>query len=292
MLPPQPLKPLIPEPARVKRFRCEIAKAIPKVPNDRESLQKLEDKGLSGILIDYMNWRARYVGVRPRKVIIDPEMRTQTKWAAHALAVEALFKKIESGDDLTPHLSLQAHTRGYALRAGKQGACSDDKWSDKDFLLHGMNYHHFHLGQKTEARGHVKRTGYVIFAEVTRDEFKAVGIFDHSVFEHGSPERQRLWQIHDRITFRGHAPGTMLLSGPITLSGHTLHCVHYAQHCARQVQRFESLLDSRAFVESMFAQASRETPKRTNFAWGFDHLDIGVVEKTSGQAFFFAKGWN
>lgn len=269
-----------------------MAKAIPKVPNDRVSLQKLDEKGLGGILIDYLTWRARYVGVRPRKVAIDAEMYTQPKWAEHAIAVEALFKKVEAGEDLTLHLSLQPHTRGYALRAGMQGASSDDKWSDKDFLLHGMNYHHFHLGQKTEARGHVERTDNVLFAEVTRKEFTAVGIFKHSVFEHQSPERKRLWALHDRRTLRGHPSGTMLLSGPITTSGHTPHCVHYAQHCARQVQRFEPLLDDRAFVDSMFEQASRKTPERTSFAWGFNHLDIGVIEKTSGQTFFFSKGWN
>jgi|ERR1700730_11639224 len=272
MLPPQPIKPLVPEPSRVKRFRLEMAKAIPKVPNDRATLRKLQEKSLGEILIDYVNWRARYVGVRQRKVIIDPEMRTQPKWAEHALAVEALFKKVESGEDLTPHLSLVPHSRGYARRAGMQGALSDDKWSDKDFLLHGMNCHHFHLGHNVERRGHVERTENVLFADVTREEFTVVGIFDHSVFERDTPERRRLWELHDRISFRGHPPGAVLFNAAITTSGHTLHGVHYAQHCARKVQLYEPLLNGRDFVDSMFAQASGKPPSGTNFAWGFNHL--------------------
>jgi len=280
------------ETPRARRFRLELVKEIPKLPNNRETKRILEAKSLAELLIDYVNWRARFIGVRPRKVVLDPEIVLDAKWAEHAESIAALFKKVERGDDLTPHLSLEPHSKGYAHRAELQGTTSDDKWSDKDFLLHGMNYHHFHLGQVFEGCGHVQRTNNVLFAEVSREEFVVVGIFDHSVFVPRANERERLWELHDRIAIRGKPAGSIIVSAAIATSGHTVHCVRYAAHCARLVQHCDSMLDDRNFVESMFAQASIEAPSKARFVWGFNHLDIGVVEKSTGRVFYFSKGWN
>jgi hypothetical protein len=141
---------------------------------------------------------------------IAPEMLNQPTWGEHAIEVEVLLKKVERGEDLNPHLSLLPHDRGVTARTSRQDATAEDKWSEKDFLLHGMNYHHFHLGQKVEKRGHVERTDNVLFAEVTRGTFTVIGIFDHSVFEHQT-SRRRLWELRDRISLRGRPPGTALL---------------------------------------------------------------------------------
>ena len=46
------------------------------------------------------------------------------------------------------------------------------------------------------------RTDEVLFASVTCDTFKILGLFDHSVFDWSvddamAPERERLWSFHD-----------------------------------------------------------------------------------------------
>ncbi len=56
------------EPPRIKKLRRDLIKAIPRVPNNKASLQHMEAKHLTDLLIDYINWRSRYVGERPRTV--------------------------------------------------------------------------------------------------------------------------------------------------------------------------------------------------------------------------------
>jgi hypothetical protein len=53
------------EPPRIKKFRRDLIKAIPRAPNNKASLQHMEGKHLTDLLIDYINWRSRYVGERP-----------------------------------------------------------------------------------------------------------------------------------------------------------------------------------------------------------------------------------
>lgn len=140
------------EPLRVKKFRLELVKTIPRFPNNRESLRHMQQKRLPDVLIDYVHWRARYVGKRPRQIEIETAAKADRCWSAMAVEVEAFLEKVRVGDDLTPHLSLLPHTRGYAFAANTPGATNEDSCSDKDLLLTSMDYHHFHLGMGPTGR--------------------------------------------------------------------------------------------------------------------------------------------
>lgn len=185
------------EPPRIKKFRRELIKAIPRFPNDRDSLQHMQQKHLPELLIDYINWRSRYVGQRSRTISIEPAAQADPRWTYHAAAIAAFLDKVRSGDDLTPHLSIEPHTKGYTPAASTQKATPVDRWSDKDFVLNVMGYHHFHLGTNVQKRGHVDRTDHLIFAAVQRDSLNVIAIFDHQVFDGNSTERRRLWSVHD-----------------------------------------------------------------------------------------------
>ena len=102
---------------RIRAFRLGLAKAIPKFPNDRTSLQALESKSLGPILIDYANWAIRYVAPRPRKVIVEPAASSDPRWALLQGDISNFLSKVERGDELTPHLSFEPHTRGYTPAA-------------------------------------------------------------------------------------------------------------------------------------------------------------------------------
>ena len=91
----------------------------------------MEAKQLDDLLIDYINRRSRYVGERPRTVSIEPAAQAAPRWSAHAVAIKAFLSKVERGDDLTPHLSIELHTRGYASAARAPGATPEDRWSIK-----------------------------------------------------------------------------------------------------------------------------------------------------------------
>jgi hypothetical protein len=171
------------EPRRIKKFRGELIKAIPRFPNDRASFLHMQRKHLADLLVDYINWRSRYVGQRPRIVSVEPAAQSDPRWGAHAASITAFLDKVRHGADLTPHLSIEPHTKGYAPAGRAPGAAPTDRWSDKDFVLNVMGYHHFHLGTTIQKRGHVDRTDDLIFAEVHRDTLSVIAIFAHDVFD-------------------------------------------------------------------------------------------------------------
>jgi hypothetical protein len=204
-------------------------------------------------------------------VSIEPAAQNDPRWSANAAAVTDFLDKVRRGDDLIPHLSIEPHTRGYAPAARAPGATPKDRWSDKDFLLNVMGYHHFHLGTALEKRGHAKRTNdphHLIFAEVTRDTFKVIAIFDHDVFDQNSAERMRLWAAHEDIIFRSMPPGSFVLMGNTMTSGHSMRDVRYAQHCARIIKQYEPRLDDPEFVKSLY-QPRSEAPSKSKLEWGF-----------------------
>jgi hypothetical protein len=280
------------EPPRVKKFRLELVKTIPRFPNNREALRHMQQKRLSDVLIDYIHWRARYVGKRPRQIEIEPAAKADRRWSAMAAAIEAFLKKVGRGDDLTPYLSLTPHTRGYSLAAHTPGATNEDSWSDKDLLLTKMNYHHFHLGTHIEAAGHAARTNDLIFAEVSRDKFKVIAIFNHDVFDQGSTERRRLSALHNEISFRGLPPGAGLMDGPVMSSGHAMHVVLYADNCTRLIESVDPELNDRTYIEKWYALSKIEPPPKLKFKWTFLHLDLAVCESTKRTAFVLQQGWS
>jgi hypothetical protein len=279
------------EPPRIKKFRRELVNAIPRVPNDRASKLHMQQKQLGELLIDYINWRSRYVGQRPRTVTVEPAAKSDPRWSAHASAIEAFLDKVRRGDDLTPHLSIEPHTRGYAPAARASGATSEDRWSDKDFLLNVMGFHHFHLGTTIQKRGHVDRTDELIFAEVHRDTFKLIAIFGHEVFEQNSTERMRLWSVHEEIAFRGVPAGSAVVTGPIATSGHNMQVVRYAQQCAKTIRDYEAKLDDPNFVKGLYPPGEQALAK-PKFEWRFRHLDLLIHETVEPRIFILTKGWN
>ena len=187
------------EPSRIKKFRGELIKAIPRFPNDRASLLEMRQQHMTDLLIDYTSWRSRYVGQRPRTVSVEPAVQSDPRWAAQAVGITAFLDKVRRGDDLFPHLSIEPHTKGYTPAARAPGATPEDRWSDKDFVLNAMGHHHFHLGTKVQNRGHVDRTDDLIFSAVERDTFKVIAIFGHDVFDPTGAERKRLWSFTTKL---------------------------------------------------------------------------------------------
>jgi hypothetical protein len=153
-----------------------------------------------------------------------------------------------------------------------------------------MGFHHFHLGNKVEAAGHIERTDDLIFARVTRSEFVVIAIFDHDVFEPGTAERQRLFQVQeDRIA--QVAVGEFVLLSNIALSGHPIFLVRHAQACVRIIRNEDSLLDDTARVAEIYQRLAVPMPKKPKLEWDFKGLDFGLGEKKAGTFGILNKGW-
>ncbi len=82
-------------------------------------------------------------------------------------------------------------------------------------LLNVTGYHHFHIGPAARSF----RSDELVFARVTRSIFEAIAIFDHTVFDAGSPERLRLHMVHGQELAKNAPPGAAILASNVTGSG-------------------------------------------------------------------------
>ncbi|HEX3430489.1 MAG TPA: hypothetical protein VHT03_06340 [Rhizomicrobium sp.] len=290
---------IVPSPAhpaskRVKAFRDELVKGIPVFPNDKATRNMLAAKSLGSLLIDYANWRIRYITPRPRKVIVEQSASSDPRWQTFTADITALLDKVARGEDLTPYLSCKIHNRGFTPATAASGP-KVDRWADKDMLLIVMGYHHLHFDA---APSTTWRSDDVLFAEVTRESFTAVAIFNHDVFEPTAlgtamtAERERLWStFNDRVT-RGMPPGTVFMTPPIALSGHSVQFNFWAQTCARIIQTFDPKLDEADYVANLYQRAGVQKPPKTKFKWQLHNLDFGLLEEREPRFFLQVRGSN
>lgn len=272
-----------------------MIRTLPKFPNNKNTKAKLEQMSLATLLIHYMSWVSRYVSTKPRAVSIEPSAEQDPRWLMLQPQIQAFLGKVVGGEDLTPHLSSQAHSRGYTPTAAEKGP-DVDRWADKDFFLNAMGYHHFHLGMAVESRRYATRTDDVLFAQVTREKFIVVGIFDHTVFEPGgqemSDERKRLWTLFDEHVTRGAPPGSVVLASPIATSGHPIHIVSTAQEYSRIIHQVDPKLGDGEFIAELYRDSGMDLPKNLKFEWALNYSDLGVFEKRNGHYFVFRRGFN
>jgi hypothetical protein len=283
------------ESKRIKIFRGEIITALPKFPNTRATKENLEKMPLATLLIHYLNWMSRYISIKPRKTTIEPAVTADRRWKLLKEPIRSFLEKVRIGENLTPHLSIQPHSKGYSPATSEQGP-DVDRWADKDFLLNAMGFHHFHLGTVLEDKGHVNRTNDVLFARVTREEFTASGIFDHSVFglagEEMSAERKRLWTIFDMHTSRGAPPGSFVIASPIATSGHPIHVVATAQEYSRIIRELDPKLDNPEFAKELYGGTNWESPLSIKLEWALNFTDLCIHEKHHSHLFLLRRGFN
>lgn len=255
------------ESRRIRRFKAELIKHVPRFPNNKASKLALQGMQLTDLLIVYMSWRLRHVAQRPRKVVGANTLWSDRRSVAMRPNIEAFFEAVERGDDLTPYLSLRAVQKGYApADPGK----TSTTWEDKDFVLNVFGLHHFHLGLAM-VNGHMGRTNEVLFARVTRGTLEPVGLFDHDVFEMESPtmtaERQRLWTLGE-----DYVGGF----GGITGAGTPVAVTRAAQDTVRIICELDPKLDDRAWIMETFEPDG--PPSSIKPEWWFRHLDLGIMD--------------
>ncbi len=125
-----------------------------------EGYQIDPDESLNDICERYFNVRKRKVAARPRKVLVSKEFTCPPEYQN---GLDLIKRKIENGDDLTPHLSRKVIT----------------KPDYDDALLNDWGIHHLHLGTKIEDDGFVTRTRPVLYARFTDDFAYFISIMPH-----------------------------------------------------------------------------------------------------------------
>jgi hypothetical protein len=284
---------ILKESNRIQKFKSEVIKDLPFFPNTKEVKEELEAQSLNALLFNYIHWSLRKPPPRPRQAIIAAEVVSDTRWQAVSDDISVFLEKVKAGEDLSPYLS-KTIQRGYTpIERIKNGDA--ESWDDKDFLLNTKGFHHFHLGQSIENDGMATRTKDVLFAFVTREQFHAVGIFDHSVFENDvsgsmSEERKRMWRIHEAHVTQGMKPGAVYISNPITTSGHPL-LVHSIKNLyAEAIYQIDPKIDDNDWVHKLFEDAQISLPKKTKLEWSLMRMDLGLYNKET-DCFFRIKDW-
>jgi hypothetical protein len=283
------------EPSRIKKFRLNLARQIPRFPNNRASLGALEAKSLGALLVDYVNWKIRYIAPRPRKVFVEPMASIDRRWACLSYKIERLLGSVDSGEDLTPFLSLKPHTRGFTPAASSSGS-NVNRWADKDMLLNVMGYHHLHFDPSPSNQ---MRSDDVLFAHVTRDVFTAIGIFNHTVFEATTrpnaaitAERDRLWRIFEIRSVRGAPPEAVVVPTLLATSGHSFVFTQLAMEYARLVAKVDPELDNWTYVKGLYEYAELSVPRTLRLKWHMHFLDLGLFDEKVGAFFPFRNGPN
>jgi hypothetical protein len=279
----------------IKKFKEELVKILPFFPNNKETKEELLSQSISSVMFYYIHWLTRLVPNRSRKVFIEPYVAASSRWPVLKPEIDKLLSKVRDGEDLTPFLSLKAHQKGYTpadrIRSGE--AKSSD---DKDFLLNTMGFHHFHLDEHILPSGMSERTHDVLFARITRYEFHAVAIFNHSVFESDrdendemNDERKRLWEIFDEYSTRGMAPGTVYTPSMITMSGHPLHIHDITREYTHVLNEIDHKITDRDYENGIYNETKLTKPKNNKLAWLINGLDLGLIDKEN-QFFIFRYG--
>jgi hypothetical protein len=141
---------------------------------------------LSDLVIVYANWSTRLVAVHPRTVHVSARLKASAEYAKNRSDVDALAAKIESGLDITPHLSKDIKTRYVPISRRSQNG---RRRADLDRLVAEWQIHHLHISAKMKSSGLVERGKPLLFVRFERTDAYLIEVLDHnswtalSVFE-------------------------------------------------------------------------------------------------------------
>ena len=283
---------------RVKKFRSDLVAVIPRIPNNKKSLEALRSKHLTNLLSIYLCWRLRNIAVRPRKVTGLSALERDHRADALRENIEVFAKAVEAGMSLGPYLSHKAHRQAYVMASDPE-LTDTTTWEDKDFVLNALGLHHFHLGLQRQSSGFMERTNEVLVAFVTRDTFESLGLFDHSAFDWSvdqemTLERKRLWSIRDEYRTMGEQPGAIYLDGyggvGITTAGTPTMISVKAMRHAGLIRDIDPKLDDFEYVKTLFA--GHTVPKKLNLEWHYNDMDFGLLNRPSRHFIVLMRGPN
>ena len=268
-------------PPRIQAFRDDMIKMLPRAPNNLASLESLRAMPMRRVILAFLTWRMRLIPAKPRAVRFWSGGVSPSQAQAARPRLQPFLQKVAAGKDLTPHLSDLVNKKGVIL----PGARSADRGKDIDMVLTREGLHHFHVG--VSAPGNSKgRSGDLVFAEVLDKEFRVVAVADHRVFEPGSAEQLKFFQICRTYMAKDIPPGQAFMANPVMTSGHSMLVTLFADKCEDETLRVDPLLDDPAFIDKLYhgqpilidgQPVAR--PAKPSMAWHFEDLRFGILDR-------------
>ena len=268
-----------------------MIKRLPRAPNTQASLEALRAMPTRSVILAFVTWRLKFIPAKPRLVRFWSGGVTPAQFEALRPTVQPFLEKVAAGKDLTPHLSDLVNKKGITLPGART---SDRGREDIDMVLTREGLHHFHVGLPTpdNPKG---RSGILVFAEVFETEFRVVAIADHQVFERGSVEQLRFFEICHSYMAKDVPPGQGFMANPVMSSGHSMIVTTFAIKCEDEIIRLDPLLDDSAFIGKLYSSKGIlvRRPTKSSMIWYFDDLKFGILDKKTMVFFcifpFFAR---
>lgn len=267
-----------------QKLRTLIEKELPRVPNNKDSLEKLRELSTVDMLIHFLTWKMRSIKKSKRKLSIEQSFIIREEiLISESKGISVFFEKVMDGEDLNAHLSTKSRTDGFIIQNNSE--CGDFINEGKDFFLNRSGFHHFHIAE-TSPDNPQGRSDYLLFAYITDDIFHAISINTHDVFNTQSDEFKYFLSAYN-IFFRKSNPeqGLYLAANPVTVSGHSSEIVDHAIYCYKIILRDEEKLNTRQFVNEIYARAKISPPQKYNLVWNFYYLDFCIYDKKNNKIF-------
>ena len=233
-------------PPRIQAFRDDMIKMLPRAPINKASLETLRAMPTRRVILAFLTWRMRHIPAKPRAVRFWSGGVSPAQAQAARPKLQPFLQKVAAGRDLTPHLS--THVNKGVILPGSRPA---DRRKDIDMVLTREGLHHFHVGVSgpDNPKG---RSGSLVFAEVLDKEFRVVAIADHRVFELGSAEQLKFFQICRSYMAKDIPPGQAFMANLVMSSGHSMLVTLFADKCEDEMDRLDPLLDDPAFIDRLY----------------------------------------
>lgn len=266
-------------PKRLKRLKETLIAELPVFPNNKETKIDLNRKSLPNVLVDYLSWRSRLIGIRPRTVFRRELVAQQLMDQSLQAGADSFLDAIERGDDVSSHHSKSALKKGYTSQSRLE---AEKRWADKDKALNLLGIHHFHIGLGSTTKGLSERSNELIFARVGREEFHVLGVFNHDIFDDdpsvSRSEYGRLRQAQHEMDDQDAVPGLVRFDpgfggAGIANSGHAVAIRFEAARIVKKLWQYEELLaDQNEMAKLGF------DPHRSRPYWRFNHMDLELVD--------------
>ncbi|MGB8899474.1 MAG: hypothetical protein WCC90_09750 [Methylocella sp.] len=272
-----------------------MIKMLPRAPINKASLETLRAMPTRRVILAFLTWLMRLIPAKPRAVRFWSGGVSPVQAHAARPKLQPLLQKVAAGRDLTPHLSDLVNKKGVIL----PGARPADRGKDIDMVLTREGLHDFHVGVSGPGNP-TGRSGTLVFAEVLDKEFRVVAIADHRVFEQGSAERLKFFQICRSYMAKDIPPGQAFVANLVMCSCHSMLVTLFADKCGDEMDRLDPLLDDPAFIDRLYndqpiLRDGQPVARPTNpsLAWHFDDLKFGILDRRTKVFFciypFFAR---
>jgi len=266
----------------VQRFKIDLVKAIPYVPNNKESKEFLLSLGVDMLLHMHDFWHHRLIDVRPRKVDLPSRIRNMRSYIRNREKVKGLVNLIETGQDVNGYLSRKAHYGALDVEAFKE---------DKDFMrsrdqMHICEgYHHLHL------EPYPGRTDDLVIAKIFHSRVDIVGVFPHAIFEEDRPDSLTSeYELAVSAYAKKISPsGGNFIGGPgggmQNLAGSSIQSTTFHTHTLKiimLVEQYEGGLE--AYVKKLYEKNNR-TPKNIKPIWVLKGRSLEINDKVNKTEF-------